>query len=1185
MRVLQRFIVSIVVSFIVISLSACGGGGGGNETPSNSVPTASAGGDLTVTRNAVVPLDGSGVDADGDALAYRWVQTSGTTVTLSSTTAAKPTFTAPAQSGTLVFALVTSDGKSESTADSVTVNVENRAPTAVLLSPTAAPGKMTILDGSGSSDPDGDTLSYQWTQLSGPTVAITPSAPGLGQFQAPSTPVTLVFALTVSDGEAVSISVSVTVNVTVVTNPLPPNGAPGAPIVFVGNDLVVARRSTVVLQASVFDPEGLPLTYSWEQIEGPVVSLSNADTPYPSFIAPTTSGQLKFVLNASDGALTTKSAPVTVEVKNFAPWAWATLSPNTPQTNDQLTVTADVGDPDQDSISTRYEWKRNGVLVPSQTAASYPASLTTKNDVITVQVIASDGTLEASVDASTTIMDSPAILSVVQPPPTAVDYGDTVTFTVTATDVDGDATSGIEVAHGPAGFAVSPQGTVTWTAVGPMFDRAMDFNWGVRVSGDASSLLSGTFTVTDPARLSPVRRTGVHTPVQNSGLQIGDFDGNGSSEMLVGSTQAVSVLEKAGSSYQESWVYPFEIANPHSGGYNYGGGVAAVAAKDVNGDGKQEIFFSKNNVLIRLHGVTRRESARSNLHCRSLKIADLDHDGSLDLICLSAATNSYFYDLSAQVVVLDALTLAQKWSTATLQLGNSLAVGNVDNDSALEIVTAGGFVFDGQTQQNQWLYSQAFGSVVDTGDLDGDGIEEIAGMSDTAAIRAFSAVAKSPLWEFVPTWSDLDTMIVADANSDGRVEIITGNGQWGGEVMAVGYDVGTHSLQLQWQISSQDHGVSSIAVGDVDNDGTKDVVWGSGAWAGGDDLIVASFNPAISIRWNSANDPQFSGSFYGGALARIGGGTSRLIFTAPQTNVGSTGMRAIALDPSTGKLEFSNEIGNNWGYGRGFDIADYDLDDVDELFIGTANYYDGYFAVYDFATDVAAWESPKVNFELATAVTHGDMNADGHDDLIGITSNGYIYVFDVHAQTLLWKSTGLGANGVDIVVADLNQDGQQDIIAATSNRVLVYGKASNGYIERASVASFYIKDLVVSDLDGTGMKIYTLDSPWTGATLMTYDGQLNLASSLALGMNADSLFVEESAFTRKNLLISTTPDTYSLSSPTELWAIDPLTGAEVWHSPPLTGSVPLNSVRFIDVDSDGDKEIVFATSQGMHFTR
>jgi surface protein len=95
----------------------------------NSAPVANAGSDQSVQHTQYVTLNGtSSSDADNDSLTYSWTQTSGTSVTLSSSTASQPTFTAPtlsvgASSSTLVFSLVVNDGTVNSSADTVSITV------------------------------------------------------------------------------------------------------------------------------------------------------------------------------------------------------------------------------------------------------------------------------------------------------------------------------------------------------------------------------------------------------------------------------------------------------------------------------------------------------------------------------------------------------------------------------------------------------------------------------------------------------------------------------------------------------------------------------------------------------------------------------------------------------------------------------------------------------------------------------------------------------------------------------------------------------------------------------------------------------------------------------------------------------------------------------------------------------
>jgi hypothetical protein len=95
----------------------------------NQTPTANAGpNQVDIQPFATVTLDGTGSsDPDsGDTITYAWTQTAGTAVGLSSATAAKPTFTAPAtlNGDTLTFSLVVTDNHgSSSAADTVNVTI------------------------------------------------------------------------------------------------------------------------------------------------------------------------------------------------------------------------------------------------------------------------------------------------------------------------------------------------------------------------------------------------------------------------------------------------------------------------------------------------------------------------------------------------------------------------------------------------------------------------------------------------------------------------------------------------------------------------------------------------------------------------------------------------------------------------------------------------------------------------------------------------------------------------------------------------------------------------------------------------------------------------------------------------------------------------------------------------------
>ena len=185
-----------------------------------SGPTANAGPDQAIHAGQPVTLDGSQSFDDNTPTAellFTWTLASrpeGSAAALAGADTVSPTFVADLP-GTYVLSLVVTDVDSHSsTPDTVVVSSVNAAPTANAGTQQAAVvGQTVTLDGSTSTDPDGDSLSFSWTlatpagsaaTLSGATTA----APSF----VPEVPGTYTATLTVSDGFGGTSSASVTVS-------------------------------------------------------------------------------------------------------------------------------------------------------------------------------------------------------------------------------------------------------------------------------------------------------------------------------------------------------------------------------------------------------------------------------------------------------------------------------------------------------------------------------------------------------------------------------------------------------------------------------------------------------------------------------------------------------------------------------------------------------------------------------------------------------------------------------------------------------------------------------------------------------------------------------------------------------------------------------------------------------------
>ena len=188
-------------------------------TRSNAAPVANAGTAQNVTTATLVTLDASASsDVNGDTLTYRWTLTSkpgGSMATLSSLTSARPTFMAD-EAGTYVATLVVSDGQADSTAATVTVTATRSNAAPVANAGTAQSvylGDTVLLDGSASSDANGDILTYRWTVQSYPGIfapTLTGSTTAAPIFTARDAG-TYVWSLLVNDGLVSSTISTVTI--------------------------------------------------------------------------------------------------------------------------------------------------------------------------------------------------------------------------------------------------------------------------------------------------------------------------------------------------------------------------------------------------------------------------------------------------------------------------------------------------------------------------------------------------------------------------------------------------------------------------------------------------------------------------------------------------------------------------------------------------------------------------------------------------------------------------------------------------------------------------------------------------------------------------------------------------------------------------------------------------------------
>jgi predicted esterase len=316
--------------------------------PANQPPVANAGKPVTITLPVnSVTLDGSlSYDAEAPIVSYSWTKTAGPVSFGIVSPLSATTVVNSLTEGVYSFTLTVTDNKGVTAKASVQVTVlpkvnnppVARAGTDRILNQAAE----VVLDGSSSSDPDGQITGYNWKQvsgLSGVNLLNTNSSKAIAQGLIAGE---YIFRLTVTDNAGMSASDDVKISIVPAQNKRPKASA--------GNDTSVSLPATTALLngSGSSDPEGMISSYSWRQIAGPTSALVANNVARITEVRELAEGEYVFVLTVTDdrGLSAADTVGVTV-INTFRVTQYYNLYPN----------------PVKDLLHVRYIYDKNGPVV------------------------------------------------------------------------------------------------------------------------------------------------------------------------------------------------------------------------------------------------------------------------------------------------------------------------------------------------------------------------------------------------------------------------------------------------------------------------------------------------------------------------------------------------------------------------------------------------------------------------------------------------------------------------------------------------------------------------------------------------------------------------------------------------------------------------------------------------------
>lgn len=502
---MSKFRTLIPAVAIAALLAACAGDDDKKPNPQeeNRAPIAAVQADPTsAVVGATIALDASASsDPDGDELSFSWALAApeGSAAELANETGPTNSFVADV-AGTYSVTVTVDDGELQASR-TVTVSVteepgENHAPTANAgANQTVHVGEMVALDGSASSDPDGDPLEYAWTMTvpEGSLARLDEPAAVKPTFIADVVGIYTI-TLVVNDGELDSEPATVTVEAT--------NGAPS---VNAGADIAIELGDSVTLTGTATDPDGDDIvTVRWEIVEGgATASLTVTDRLETVFTA-TAAGSYVVELTATDefGATGSDSVTITVNEANALP-VLTLPEPITAYVGDTVEIEASATDEDGDELTWSWEF----TVYPGATApelidadTATPSFTVPAKGAYTLTATVSDGIATVSGSVAVDVPNRAPTVDTATELAGLVD--EAIALTATATDPDGDTLVALwTIVEGAETASLANADTLAAT-----FTATEAGTWVVRLTvtdGDGSYFVDVTIVVSEPVNQAP----------------------------------------------------------------------------------------------------------------------------------------------------------------------------------------------------------------------------------------------------------------------------------------------------------------------------------------------------------------------------------------------------------------------------------------------------------------------------------------------------------------------------------------------------------------------------------------------------------------------------------------------------------------------------------------------------------
>ncbi len=530
---------------------------------------------------------------------------------------------------------------------------------------------------------------------------------------------------------------------------------------------------------------------------------------------------------------------------------------------------------------------------------------------------------------------------------------------------------------------------------------------------DSHAGLANSATFIAP-KLTPSWRTGIISDMAGiNGFALADLNGDGANQLASCSNGYAYILSATGNgTYDTTWYSEFINC-------------IRITSGDSDSDGSHELYIATSDGKVLVinsinHQMVGEFSLPSNLAAKIITIADVDDDGSKEIVVLRSDT----------LLIYNSLTYELEWR-ADGWGGYEVEIGDIDNDLLTEIVIMGDIcrVIDSIQQIQEWSCTRDGEAQVELGDIDGDNQLEMVFFTNQGKFYAMEGETQAIIWENTNA-SNTSIMEVADVNLDGLSEIILAK-DFFQEI--IGYK-GTDGEEI-WNIANPLSGTTSVVVGDIDEDGTNEIIWGSGKLLVSKRALFFGDWVTQTIEWSSID---LDGPLYVAAGDIDNDEKSEIVTASYSTNMNYSGGAIHVYDGSSYAMEWSYVV-SEWSY----DISHLALSQLDgdqalEILIGGSDSNETRIQSFDGVSKEIEWRSENLGWFKPPALVVKNIDTDDLDEIIVGLNDSRVLVFNGALGELQWESSVLQGSILDIAVGDIDENQIDDIAILTNQNLYVY---------------------------------------------------------------------------------------------------------------------------------------------------